>query len=285
MQPSVSALPFADPVSLYVPIEQARKAGELHRGEYQSARPFPHIVLDNFLPEDLARRILSEFPSALSSMEKGMVQYEHGYVGGQHKKQFDPNFLATPFARAVFQFLNSASVLQYVEGVTGIEGLLCDPYFDGGGFHEISPGGRLGIHADFRINKRLSMQRRVNLLLYLNENWQSSWGGALELWERNMQRCVRSVEPVFNRCVIFNTDADSFHGHPDPLKAPTGVTRKSIATYYYTASRSLYDEVPDRPTDYRVRPGDGLSVRSEKYWSNMKKRTKHLLQRIGSKSE
>lgn len=122
--------------------------------------------------------------------------------------------------------------------------------------HEIGTGGKLGIHADFRIHQRLALQRRINVLIYLNKDWQPKWGGDLELWDRDMKACVHRIEPLFNRCVVFNTDADSFHGHPDALNTPAGITHKSIALFYYTASQSVYDEIKDETTNFRLRPDE-----------------------------
>jgi hypothetical protein len=163
----------------------------------------------------------------------------------------------------LFGFFNSAPLLQFLEGLTGIAGLIPDPYFNGAGFHEIAKGGLLGVHADFRIHEKLHLQRRINLLLYLNPVWDKSWGGKLELWDRGMKAAVRSIEPLFNRCVIFNTDATSFHGHPNPLDCPATVTRKSIALYYYTASDRIYEDMPSHGTVYRSRPSDSLKTRLE----------------------
>src|SRR5206468_2179145 len=98
---------------------------------------------------------------------------------------------------------------------TGIPGLMPDPYFEGGGLHETKRGGHLGIHADFNIHSQLKVERRLNLLIYLNENWDKTFGGELELWNKDMKECAVRVAPIFGRAVIFNTDLDSFHGHPE----------------------------------------------------------------------
>jgi hypothetical protein len=133
----------------------------------------------------------------------------------------------------------------------------------GGGYHETARGGKLGIHADFRINPQLHLHRRINVIIYLNEHWEESYGGNLELWSRDMTVKCKEIAPLFNRCVIFNTDAESYHGHPDPLTTPDGVFRRSIALYYYTASREIYKEVPNTSTIYHARPADDVSTRRE----------------------
>jgi hypothetical protein len=158
--------------------------------------------------------------------------------------------------QSAFAFFNSPSMLQFLEGLTNIQGLIPDPYFTGGGLHEISNGGKLGIHADFQVNEELQLKRRINVLIYLNKDWKPEYGGELELWDTAMRDKVVSIAPLFNRCVIFNTDADSFHGHPDPLTTPANVTRKSIALYYYTAQRLENSSGESRHTLYVTRPND-----------------------------
>ncbi|WP_019451226.1 2OG-Fe(II) oxygenase [Cupriavidus sp. BIS7] len=246
---------------LFLEPQVARATGELMLDQYTNAEPFPHIVLDDFLPQSVLDRVLEEFPKGDLT---GAKVYNQGYVGGKGKAQYNPTFLTSTYIRSLFHFLNSEPFIDFLEGMTGIKGLIADPFFDGGGLHEISQAGKLGIHADFRIQRRLSLERRMNVLIYLNKDWQDEWGGRLELWDRGMKGCVKKVSPIFNRCVVFNTDATSFHGHPDDLACPPGVTRKSIALYYYTASKAIYDEVPDNTTDYRLRPGESMENRKGK---------------------
>ena len=236
----------------------ARALGEGVAPSYQSAAPFPHIVLDDFLPQSLAQMLVDQFPAESHDTD---VVFDRGYLG-HHKRAIHPE--ACPAApRELFLFLNSGPVLQFLEAMTGIDGLIADPYFNGGGFHEIGSGGKLGIHADFRINEKLHLNRRLNLLIYLNPGWDEAWGGRLELWDRPMKACARSVLPLFNRCVVFSTDADSWHGHPDPLGTPPGVVRRSLALYYYTASQAVYRETPGNSTMYVARPHDPAAIKAE----------------------
>ena len=236
----------------------ARHIGEALSAEYCFAEPFPHLVVDHFLPEAVARQALSHFPSGALPSDR---MFESGYAG-LHKRQILPEDCDAA-ARQLFHFFNSRPVLEFLEGLTTIQGLIPDPYFNGGGFHETTRGGKLGIHADFRINEQLHLHRRLNLIVYLNEQWDESYGGNLELWSRDMKEKCREVPPLFNRCVIFNTDATSYHGHPDPLTTPGGVPRRSMALYYYTASKEIYNEIPSKSTIYQARPGDDRSTRLE----------------------
>jgi len=238
--------------------EETRAIGERHAGEYSFADPFPHIVFDNFLPPDVAQLALDHFPSARL---KSDVVFDAGYAG-LHKRQIMPA-ACDASARALFHFFNSPPMLEFLEGLSSIQGLIPDPHFAGGGYHETSRGGKLGIHADFRINERLHLHRRMNVIIYLNQDWKDEYGGFLELWDRKMTRKCVSVAPKFNRCVVFNTDADSFHGHPDPLACPADRTRRSIALYYYTASKEVYNDVPNVGTLYQARTTDAADVQRE----------------------
>jgi hypothetical protein len=244
-------LPISLKDGLSMDFKQAYEVGQTYMDEYAFAEPFPHSVLDDFLPLDLANQILEHFPSEKKTHDK---VYEKGY-GGTHKRQIMPAD-CDEFVQRLFAFFNSSSMLKFLEGVTNIKGLLPDPYFAGGGFHETTTGGLLGIHADFRVNEELQLIRRVNVLIYLNKDWLDSYGGCLELWDKGMQKRIKSVAPIFNRCVIFNTDSDSFHGHPDPLTTPEDVTRRSIALYYYTAQKIENTSGESRHTNYVARPND-----------------------------
>jgi hypothetical protein len=153
--------------------------------------------------------------------------------------------------------LNSASFVRWLSRLTGIPGLMADPSLEGGGLHQSGRGGFLNVHTDFSHHHyQKHWRRRVNLVLYLNPGWQEWWGGAVELWDSKVQRCVAKFPPLLNHALIFNTDEKSFHGFPGPLTCPEGVTRKSLALYYYTV-----DPHPARvrSTDYRARPTDGIA--------------------------
>ena len=216
--------------------------------EYRKAFPFPHIIIDDFLDPDVLRRVIADFPS---SKDKGFFDRDQERL----KFQYPPQEVSSGLIRNVFAELNSRAFLRFLEELTGIEGLIPDPHFDGGGLHETKCGGHLGIHADFNVHSRLKLERRLNLLIYLNENWADQYGGELELWDQKMTECAVRVKPHFGRAVIFNTALDSFHGHPEPLKCPADQSRRSIATYYYTAVEEGLRALPKRTTDFRPRPG------------------------------
>ena len=148
-----------------------------------------------------------------------------------------------------------ASIREVRGRLIGVENLLPDPTLEGGGLHQSTTGGFLNIHADFTVHPHhRNWQRRANILLYLNEEWDPEYGGDLELWSSDMQTCVRKVSPIANRVLIFTTDSTSFHGHPEPMRCPEGVARRSLALYYF----SVEDDPLVRSTEYRARPGDGF---------------------------
>jgi hypothetical protein len=158
-----------------------------------------------------------------------------------------------PPLRALFYAFNSKPFIRVLENITSIPGLIPDPYFLGAGFHEIKQGGHLSVHVDFNHHKVMNLERRINLLIYLNKDWKPEFGGQLELWNKDMSECKASVVPVFNRCAIFSTTEDSYHGNPQPINHPNGINRRSIALYYYTATWS--DAKRDHSTQFKVRPG------------------------------
>jgi hypothetical protein len=136
--------------------------------------------------------------------------------------------------------------------------LIPDPRFDGGGLHQIVRGGKLGIHSDFNKHEAYGLDRRLNLLLYLNKNWREEYGGHLQLWDRNMTKCEAKISPHFNRMMIFGTTDFTYHGHPDALQCPEGMTRKSLALYYFTNGRPAEEVSGDHSTIFRARDPDDL---------------------------
>jgi Rps23 Pro-64 3,4-dihydroxylase Tpa1-like proline 4-hydroxylase len=228
--------------------DECEQAGRSLSEQYRNASPFPHIVMDDFLEPEVLRGVLSDFPS---SENKPFFDRDQERL----KFQYQPQEISSGLVRNLFAELNSRTFLRYLEELTGIGGLISDPHFEGGGLHETKPGGHLGVHADFNVHGRLKLERRLNLLVYLNEEWEDDYGGELELWDRQMKECAVRVKPEFGRAVIFNTALDSYHGHPDPLRCPPGRSRRSIATYYYTAVEDGLASLPKRTTNFQTRPG------------------------------
>ena len=219
------------------------------REKYQAGKPFPHIVIDDFLPHTIARMCSDEF--ALLAGRKATSATSFDRAQERAKQQYAPDTLSPP-VRQLFYAFNSQPFIAVLENISGITGLIPDPYFLGGGLHEIGNGGHLSVHADFNRHKELNLERRINLLIYLNEGWQDGYGGQLELWSEDMEHCVKSIVPVFNRAVMFNTTSASNHGNPNPVNHPDGQSRKSIALYYYTATWD--GSKREHTTQFRARP-------------------------------
>jgi Rps23 Pro-64 3,4-dihydroxylase Tpa1-like proline 4-hydroxylase len=206
--------------------------------QYQEAQPFPHIVIDKFLPETILDSVLDEF-NKNENWWYDRVKWTEPY---QVNKFYWPHDIETannmpnnlPTISALINYLNSPVMLKYLEELTGIDNLISDELLMGGGLHKITSGGKLAIHKDYNVHPVKKMYRRLNLLIYLNKDWKQEWEGNLELWDKDHTNPEVSVEPLFNRAVIFTISEDSLHGHPVPLNTPENVSRNSIALYYFT---------------------------------------------------
>jgi hypothetical protein len=210
---------------------------------YARAHPFPHIVLDGLFDDAELAAVLEDFP------RPGQIDW--AAFDNPTEKKLGYRY-TSPLKRQLRDFLfamNSAPVLEFLEALTGIDGLIPDPYFGGAGPHQILPGGFLKVHADFNWHPKLRLDRRLNLLVYLNRDWKEEYGGHLELWDREVQRCEHKILPLYNRTVVFSTTDFSFHGHPEPLACPEGMSRKSVSFYYYSNGR---------PDDERSAPHDTI---------------------------
>ena len=211
--------------------------------EYNQAQPFPHIVIDNFLPPSILNGVIDDFRNHNDwGWDNSDYSKDH-----QVKKFFSPwnndGDATLPInTKLILNYFNSPDVISMLEKLTGIEGLIADPTLLGGGMHKIESGGKLSIHADSRKHAVTNNYRRINLLVYLNKDWNKEWGGSLQLWDKDMTTMVQDIQPLFNRVVIFNTGADTYHGHPHPLNTPNGMSRISLALYYYTKETTDTDE-------------------------------------------
>jgi Rps23 Pro-64 3,4-dihydroxylase Tpa1-like proline 4-hydroxylase len=223
-----------------------RLADEL-RDRFVTAEPYPHVVIDDFMPESVAEDLLEEF-------EKTEQDWKHYHHYNERKLALTDLEQMPPRTRELFSELQSQRTLEFVMKLSGIRDLISDPDLEGAGMHMVTPGGFLNVHTDFLTHtKRRSWSRHINLLLYLNKDWKEEWNGNLELWDGDLEHCVQSVAPAFNRCVIFNTLEKSYHGHPHKLCCPPGHNRKSLLLYYY---RDEGHELKLSSTNYRPLPQD-----------------------------
>ena len=223
-----------------------------YKKNYQEAEPYPHIVFDKFLPEEIADLILDEFPDANSKIwTKLPTEDQKGKFVAKDERQFPIDI------RALIHELNSGTFLNFLEQLTGIPELISDVKIAGGGLHRIERGGKLNVHIDFSHHPTNSLNRRINLLLFLNKNWQEEYGGNFEFWtwKKDNKKCEKRILPVFNRCVIFSTSPSSYHGHPEPLNCPDSESRKSIALYYFSNGRPAGEDI-EHNTLFKTRPNE-----------------------------
>jgi Rps23 Pro-64 3,4-dihydroxylase Tpa1-like proline 4-hydroxylase len=252
----------------FLPLSRMRELAKSANSMYRSAKPFPHVVLDDFFDPAILETVLTEFPTP------GQLPWRNFNNEYENKLFYSAEAAFGPVTRLLLYHLNSMTFLEFMSQVTGVANLIPDPGFDGGGLHQIERGGKLGIHADFNSHKRYQLDRRLNVLIYLNKDWREEYGGHLELWDRNMTRCEVKAPPVFNRMVVFSTTDFTYHGHPDPLQCPQGMTRKSLALYYYTNGRPAEEVSGKHSTLFRARR-EGEFVRapwSERLRRKLKKR-------------
>lgn len=215
-----------------------------NKNKFNENKPFPHIVFDNFFDEKHLNSVLDNFPD----LEKNKNVTEFNSQKDKKKFATNNNFNYPESINNFLNYLNSFEFINFLQKITGIkETLITDPYFFGGGLHEIKKNGFLKIHADFNYHPNMQLDRRINILIYLNKNWQENYGGCLELWNKSMDTCEKKILPIFNRIVIFNTNDFTYHGHPEPLKCPENISRKSIALYYYSNGR------PDQEVNKKLR--------------------------------
>lgn len=241
--------------------------------EYSRRQPFPHVHLLDFFNAPVIAKLIEEFAQPHHGRWIQYKHYNENKVGRTDRSAFPP------FIGRVIDELNSDAFVAWLSQLTGIPNLLADPSLEGGGMHQSGAGGFLNVHADFTMHHHhKNWRRRINVVVYLNQGWNPEWGGAIELWDKTMRRCVVRIPPLANHAVIFNTDEHSYHGFPDPMTCPAGTTRNSLALYYYTVDEDTQAS-RHRSTDYRARPGDGRA-KAALIWTD--KQLVHLYSKLKS---
>lgn len=197
--------------------------------KYLNAKPYPHVVIDNFLPKKFAYILSEEYPIHRKENKKWKY-HKHKNVDRyllEDTRDFSLNL------KLFSSTISSRSFVLFLETLTGNDALIPDPYYMGGGAMITGPGGFLNVHVDFNWHQKLFAWRKCNILFYLTPGWKKEWGGALELWSTNGKQKVAEITPKFNRAVIFNTTSKSFHGQPDPIKSPKDKPRRVFSAFYY----------------------------------------------------
>jgi hypothetical protein len=221
---------------------------------FREAGPFPHFRIDDFLRPEFLAEVCAAFPDYEAASQLGK---EFLALNERRKIQVtDPESLPAP-VHVLSEVLASKPFRDMLSVVSGIPNLLADPELRGGGMHLIRDGGRLDVHVDFNVHRTTSWYRRINILVFLNEHWEESWGGALELWDPGVTTCPVAALPILNRCMAFQTSRTSFHG-VEPVHCPPGVARKSFAAYYYTEEAPAEWKGEVHNTIFRPRPGEHL---------------------------
>ena len=226
----------------------ARRDVDVFAARFAQAQPFRHVVIENFLARDFANALLAAFPA----FERGNAIGDDGVTGG--KSTVERMAALGADYRQLDALVRADEFLRFVGRLTGIDDLLYDPFYLGGGTHENRNGQALQAHIDFNYHPSERWHRRLNLIVYLNPDWNEGWGGNLELWRDPYADAAPAarIVPAFNRCVIFETTEHSWHGF-DRIALPaeqTGRSRKSIALYFYTIARPAAETAGKHTTHY-----------------------------------
>jgi len=219
---------------------------------FQSAEPFPNICMDHFLKPEFGEQVLRDFPSFEQARGVGK---EFRAVNERGKVQVTDSRQFRGAVSTLHEMFASPEFLTVMSGITGIPELLADAALAGGGLHQTGPRGHLDVHLDFNFIVERQLHRRLNIILFLNPNWKPEWGGCLELWDKDVRRCHHRLEPIFNRCVVFETNEISFHG-VTAVTCPPTESRKSFAAYYYTHYAGSDIHELSHSTIFRARPNE-----------------------------
>jgi len=213
-------------------------ADEYH-DRFLNAEPYEHVAIDNFLPDDVAKRLAGAFPGLddISWRLEGPGDSAHSGDRKIEKVTTSDEEQFPPLVRLMMMQFQSGIFCNFLDRLSGHKHLLPDPNHYGCGLHSTGSGGRLMLHIDASRHPNKKLSQQINCIYYCTPDWQEEWGGNLELWDEDATKCVSSITPKFNRLAIFRVSGKSWHGQPFPLQTPPNVRRNSLALYYYSAEQ------------------------------------------------
>jgi Rps23 Pro-64 3,4-dihydroxylase Tpa1-like proline 4-hydroxylase len=225
--------------------------------DFSAATPFRHVVIDNFLSDETARRAADAFPP--------YEQMQIHYTGLVENRAIETRFdRVDPVYLQIFTDLTSDRCIAWLRALSSIDDLSFDPKFNGAGLHQSRDGGFQNIHADQNRHPANGLFQRLNILIYLNPTWRVEWGGSLEFWNQDLSRCETTVLPTFNRCVIFEVHDRAYHGFAR-LSLPADVRRKSLTSWYFSETPAPLQSTSPHEVLFQVTPKDSLSTRLKHY--------------------
>ena len=225
------------------------------KAQVDDSQPVKNFMIENFLDEDFANEVYECFPSFQEAKQLGMNTAST--VNEQNKYQVTDSSVFKPPLLKLHEMLQSPYFCDLLSHVFDIPKIIADPELIGGGIHQTGPRGHLDVHVDFNYIKDRQLFRRMNILIYFNKDWQDDWGGNIELWDKDVKNCVHSFTPVFNRCVMFETNEISYHG-VTAVKCPESTARRSFAGYYYTVDEPEWWEGNAHSTLFKARPDEKM---------------------------
>lgn len=253
-----------------IDIEKLRSNLDSYKNEWNSKKPFRYFYVDDFLVPNWAEKVLAEYP-------KPDVNWENTTYINQKNKFQKTKFEKDSIFNIVFEEMNHPEFLALISEMTGINNLIPDHDLFGGGLHQSVKGAFLDVHIDYNIHPETKLHRRLNILVYMNKDWEDQFEGHLELWDMDKKERLEKIAPLFNRMAMFETNEISWHGHPHKLNTPDGVSRKSIAAYYYTKEREDIKSVDGHNTIYMNTTGTTGKIK------NLKSGIKALFERLKGK--
>ncbi len=237
----------------FIDIESLRSRSATIKKDFQSKQPFKYTAFEEIFKKPMVEVIYNGYPSIQYGTWDGTTYIDQ--KNKFQKSEFDKGSLFDK----VFNELNSAEFLHWLEEVTQIKNLKGDEGLFGGGLHQSTKGAFLNVHVDYNIHPKTNYHRRLNVIVFMNKDWKDEYEGHLELWDmsNSNKKLLECIAPTFNKCVIFETNEISFHGHPKKLNTPLAINRKSLATYYYTQERPEQEIVAEHNTIYVNTEGVG----------------------------
>jgi len=158
----------------------------------------------------------------------------------EQKNTYRDKYNFPPRLNELFSELTNQVFINKLNELTGLE-LINDNERLLWGLHTFNNNDKLDMHIDAGRHLPTGMYKAITLGIYLSKNWTDNNGGYLELWNGDnitivsnpkIYECKKKISPIFNRCIIFESNNKSWHGSPEHCICKNNEVRIFITLSY-----------------------------------------------------
>jgi Rps23 Pro-64 3,4-dihydroxylase Tpa1-like proline 4-hydroxylase len=205
--------------------------------EFYESRPFPYLVMDNFIEKSYFSRI------------KNILDKKEIILGKNFNSSVESNKSISlnsklPTELKLLDFLNSDDWIKNLNALTRIPEIfpITTDNETVANYHEMRESGNLAPHVDHSHEPSIKKPHVLNIIVYLSDNWKMEYGGNTLFYDKKGKKIEKKIDYKENRAVLFLHTPYSFHG-VEKIKNSKNEVRKTLYMDYYSNSLKPFENI------------------------------------------